>query len=90
MPHILDTNGSNGAKTIPHAQTAALVRKLGGPVEFDDNYPVPKAGHNEVLAKVLYTGVCQSGKSPSSPLRDPSLPPQPLTGRADWPQTFTR
>lgn len=46
---------------IPKTQTVALVRSLGGPVEFDHNYPVPQPGHNEVLAKILYTGVCQSG-----------------------------
>ncbi|KAL3475610.1 chaperonin 10-like protein [Aspergillus californicus] len=45
---------------IPKFQTVALVRELGGPVEFVDDYPVPTAGRNEVLAKVLYTGVCQS------------------------------
>ncbi|KAK8217570.1 hypothetical protein M8818_001328 [Zalaria obscura] len=45
---------------IPEKQTVALVRTLGGPVELVDDYPVPKPGHNEVLAKVLYTGVCQS------------------------------
>lgn len=48
--------------TIPDKQTVALVRKLGGPVEFVDDYPVQKPGLDEVLAKVLYTGVCQSGK----------------------------
>lgn len=47
---------------IPKTQTVALVRSLGGPVEFDDNYPVPVPGQDEVLAKVLYAGVCQSGK----------------------------
>jgi propanol-preferring alcohol dehydrogenase len=47
---------------IPQTQTVALVSELGGKVEFDDNYPVPVPGQNEVLAKVLYTGVCQSGK----------------------------
>ncbi|KAM0119053.1 hypothetical protein ACP6JC_004371 [Aspergillus fumigatus] len=45
---------------IPQTQTVALVSELGGKVEFDDNYPVPVPGQNEVLAKVLYTGVCQS------------------------------
>ena len=48
---------------IPSAQSVALVRTLGGPVEFVDDYPVPIPGHDEVLAKVLYTGVCQSGTS---------------------------
>ncbi|OJD32197.1 alcohol dehydrogenase [Diplodia corticola] len=45
---------------IPETQTAATVPKLGGGVRFVDDYPVPKPGQNEVLAKVLYTGVCQS------------------------------
>lgn len=48
---------------IPQTQTVALVRNLGGEVEFQTDYPVPKPHRNEVLAKVLYTGVCQSGKS---------------------------
>jgi hypothetical protein len=47
---------------IPRTQTVALVRDLGGTVEFKTDYPVPTPGRNEVLAKVLYTGVCQSGK----------------------------
>lgn len=46
---------------IPQTQTVALVRNLGGEVEFKTDYPVPAPGRNEVLAKVLYTGVCQSG-----------------------------
>ena len=46
--------------TIPTHQTVALVRTLGGPVEFVDDYPVKTPGQDEVLAKVLYTGVCQS------------------------------
>lgn len=46
---------------IPKTQTVALVRSLGGEVEFQSDYPVPVPGRNEVLAKVLYTGVCQSG-----------------------------
>ena len=45
---------------IPQTQTVALVRSLGSEVEFQD-YPVPEPKSNEVLAKVLYTGVCQSG-----------------------------
>ncbi|EYE95117.1 zinc-dependent alcohol dehydrogenase [Aspergillus ruber CBS 135680] len=45
---------------IPVIQTVALVRTLGGNVEFLEKHPVPIAGQNEVLAKVLYTGVCQS------------------------------
>ena len=48
------------ASPIPTTQTVALVRTLGGPVEFDTNYPVTLPGVDEVLAKVLYTGVCQS------------------------------
>jgi D-arabinose 1-dehydrogenase-like Zn-dependent alcohol dehydrogenase len=48
---------------IPQTQTVALVSSLGGTVEFKDDYPVPTPGRNEVLAKVLYTGVCQSGSS---------------------------
>ncbi|GAD96113.1 alcohol dehydrogenase [Paecilomyces variotii No. 5] len=47
-------------ESIPQSQTVALVRELGGPIEFQDDYPVPIPGPNEVLAKVLYTGVCQS------------------------------
>ena len=50
------------AESIPKTQTVALVRTLGGAVEFVDDYPVPTLGNNEVLAKVLYTGVCQSGE----------------------------
>lgn len=48
---------------IPQLQTAATVPKLGGGVKFVHDYPVPKAGQNEVLAKVLYSGVCQSGET---------------------------
>ena len=48
--------------SIPEKQTVALVREQGGPVEFVHDYPVPKPGQDEVLAKVLYTGVCQSGQ----------------------------
>ncbi|PYH91415.1 GroES-like protein [Aspergillus ellipticus CBS 707.79] len=44
----------------PLTQTVAMVHELGGEVEFRENYPVPTPRHNEVLAKVLYTGVCQS------------------------------
>ncbi len=46
---------------LPETQRVALVREQKGPVEFVGDYPVPKVGYNEVLAKVLYTGVCQSG-----------------------------
>ena len=49
--------------SIPKTQTAAIVAKQGGPLEFDDNYPVTLPGDDEILVKVLYTGVCQSGKS---------------------------
>jgi alcohol dehydrogenase, propanol-preferring len=48
--------------TIPKTQLAATVPKQGGPVVFVEDYPVPEPGENEVLVKVLYTGVCQSGK----------------------------
>jgi propanol-preferring alcohol dehydrogenase len=47
---------------IPKTQTAAIVPKQGGPVVFDDNYPVTMPGKDEILVKVLYTGVCQSGE----------------------------
>jgi D-arabinose 1-dehydrogenase-like Zn-dependent alcohol dehydrogenase len=46
---------------IPNTQTAAIVRRLGGPIEFVRDYPVRTPSRDEVLAKVLYTGVCQSG-----------------------------
>ncbi|WWD17603.1 hypothetical protein CI109_102044 [Kwoniella shandongensis] len=46
--------------TLPPTQRAAIIRKQTGPIEFTEDYPVPKLGYNEVLAKVLYTGVCQS------------------------------
>ncbi|OJJ64479.1 hypothetical protein ASPSYDRAFT_141539 [Aspergillus sydowii CBS 593.65] len=45
---------------IPKVQTVALVREIGGLVEFPEDYPVPTPGNNEVLAKILYTGVCHS------------------------------
>lgn len=51
-----------GSINIPKTQTVALVRSLGGEVEFKADYPVPSPGRNEVLAEVLYSGVCQSGK----------------------------
>ncbi|KKY27253.1 putative alcohol dehydrogenase [Phaeomoniella chlamydospora] len=47
--------GSNSAK-----QTVAIVKEQGQPAEFVHDYPVGSPGHNEVLAKVLYSGVCQS------------------------------
>ncbi|EMC99500.1 hypothetical protein BAUCODRAFT_128317 [Baudoinia panamericana UAMH 10762] len=46
--------------SVPSQQTVALVRTLGGPVEFVKDYPVKQPSHDEVLAKVLYSGVCQS------------------------------
>jgi propanol-preferring alcohol dehydrogenase len=46
---------------IPKTQTVALVREIGGDIEFQTNYPVPVPKQNEVLAQVLYTGVCHSG-----------------------------
>lgn len=49
---------------IPETQTAATVPVLGAGVKFVHDYPVPKPGNNEVLAKVLYSGVCQSGAYP--------------------------
>lgn len=49
--------------SLPTTQTAAVVNSLGGPVEFRDDYPVPKLKENEVLVKVLYVGVCQSGQT---------------------------
>ena len=48
---------------IPKTQLAATVPKQGGPVVFVEDYPVPTPGENEVLVKVLYSGVCQSGES---------------------------
>ncbi|KAL9054249.1 MAG: hypothetical protein Q9162_004283 [Coniocarpon cinnabarinum] len=41
-------------------QTAALVRKQGDPVEIVHDHPIPTPSSNEVVARVLYTGVCQS------------------------------
>ncbi|KAJ5173116.1 Polyketide synthase enoylreductase [Penicillium capsulatum] len=43
--------------SIPKTQTVAVVNSLGGNVEFQTDYPVPVPGRNEVLAKVLYTGI---------------------------------
>ncbi|KAJ5302956.1 Polyketide synthase enoylreductase [Penicillium atrosanguineum] len=62
---------------IPNTQTVALVRDLGGTVEFKTDYPVPTPGRNEVLAKVLYSGVCQSGTAAGpngSPITKIKLP----------------
>ena len=39
-----------------------MVEKLGGPVEIRTDWPVPRPKRNEVLAKILYSGVCQSGR----------------------------
>lgn len=50
------------SEPIPQTQSVALVTDLGGDIEFRDDYPVPVPGQNEVLAKVLYTGVCHSGE----------------------------
>lgn len=50
------------SETISTTQTVALVRELGGEIEFVHDYPVPEPRQNEVLAKILYTGVCQSGE----------------------------
>ena len=54
-----------GTNSIPKSQLAATVPQQGTPIKvvFEDNYPVPVPGKDEVLVKVLYTGVCQSGKS---------------------------
>jgi len=62
---------------IPTTQTVARVYELGGGVQFEDDYPVPTPANNEVLAKVLYTGVCQSGEF--EPLGLPTVPPSLLT-----------
>ena len=55
---------------IPKTQLAATVPKQGTPikVEFVDDYPVPEPKREEVLVKVLYTGVCQSGQCLSNSL----------------------
>jgi len=45
--------------TIPKTQKQAAVRKLGGKVEIIEA-PVPTPGPRQVLAKILYTSVCQS------------------------------
>lgn len=50
---------------IPKTQLVALAHQQPGPVEFVEDYPVPQLKRGEVLAKVLYTGVCQSGESAS-------------------------
>ena len=44
---------------VPQTQIAVLVLELGGKVEFKPDYPAPKPGINEVIVRVLYTGVCQ-------------------------------
>jgi hypothetical protein len=48
---------------ITHTQTAALVYTFGGDVEFKNDYLVPRAGDNEVLAQLLDTGGCQSDEN---------------------------
>ncbi|CAG8048875.1 unnamed protein product [Penicillium nalgiovense] len=53
-------NNGDPPPNIQQTQTVALVHSLGSQVEFKTDYPVPIPGRNEVLAKVLYTGVCQS------------------------------
>ena len=57
MSQTVNKMGSNSAK-----QTVAIVKEQGQPAEFVHDYPVGSPGHNEVLAKVLYSGVCQSGR----------------------------
>lgn len=47
-------------------QTAALVNAQGDPVTFVDDHPIPTLGESQILAKILYTGVCQSGQSTRS------------------------
>jgi len=54
------------SEAIPKTQTVAMVEQLGGEVIFKNDYPVPSPANNEVLAKVLYTGVCQSGSARKS------------------------
>jgi alcohol dehydrogenase, propanol-preferring len=56
------------ASPIPKIQLAATIPKQGGPVVFVEDYPVPTPGKDEVLVKVLYTGVCQSGRSTGVPI----------------------
>ena len=55
------------ANSIPETQLAATVPKQGGPIKikWEEQYPVPKPAKDEVLVKVLYTGVCQSGRPTS-------------------------
>lgn len=53
---------SSESPTIPKTQRAWTVPKQGGDVVLDENYPVPQPGAGQVLVKVLYTGVCQSGE----------------------------
>lgn len=38
---------------IPQTQTVALVRELGGSVEFREGYPVPTPGSNEDRKSVV-------------------------------------
>lgn len=53
---------SSEAPTIPKTQRVWKVPQQGGDVVLDENYPVPQPGAGQVLVKVLYTGVCQSGE----------------------------
>lgn len=53
---------SSETPTIPKTQRAWKVPKQGGDVVLDESYPVPQPGAGQVLVKVLYTGVCQSGE----------------------------
>lgn len=46
--------------SIPPVQRAALIHEQGGPVRIVTDYPVLEPSDNEVLVRVLYTGVCQS------------------------------
>lgn len=51
---------SDTAPNIPKRQRAALIHKQGTSIQLVSDYPVPTPSTNEVLVKVLYTGVCQS------------------------------
>ena len=55
------------SNSTPETQLAATVPKQGGPIKikWEEQYPVPKPAKDEVLVKVLYTGVCQSGRPTS-------------------------
>ncbi|KAJ5105405.1 Polyketide synthase enoylreductase [Penicillium alfredii] len=60
-----------GSLDIPQTQTVALVRDLGGQVEFKTDYPVPVPGSNEVLAKVLYTDLHTKSGTAAGPDGNP-------------------